>query len=205
MNINTNETQQHILDTGYKLIVSKGFSNVGLAEILKTAGVPKGSFYYYFASKEQFGEEIIKNYFREYLAALDEPFLAEDRSAYERLLDYWQRWITTQSTTCVDQKCLVVKLSAEVADLSEPMRLALLSGSSEVIKRIAECIEAGSSDGSIGTMDALPTAELLYNMWLGASLLSKLHRSADALQRVMQATQSILSCETVFSTTVDHQ
>ena len=197
MNINTNETHRQILDTGYKLIVSKGFSNVGLSKILKAAGVPKGSFYYYFASKEQFGEELIKNYFREYLADLDELFQAGDRSAYERLLDYWQRWITTQSDACIEQKCLVVKLSAEVADLSEPMRLALLNGSSQVIERIAECIEAGIRDGSIATMDALPTAELLYNMWLGASLMSKLHRSADALQRVMQTTKSILTSKTV--------
>jgi hypothetical protein len=41
MAITTAETHQQILDTGYKLIVSKGFSSVGLAEILKTAGVPK--------------------------------------------------------------------------------------------------------------------------------------------------------------------
>jgi TetR/AcrR family transcriptional repressor of nem operon len=91
----------------------------------------------------------------------------------------------------------VVKLSAEVADLSEPMRLALLVGSSQVIERIAECIDAGIRDGSISKMDALSIAELLYNMWLGASLMSKLHRSADALQRVMRATKSILTSKTV--------
>jgi TetR/AcrR family transcriptional repressor of nem operon len=68
---------------------------------------PKGSFYYYFASKEQFGEELIKSYFREYLAALDELFLAEECSACERLLKYWQRWIATQSDACIDQECLL--------------------------------------------------------------------------------------------------
>lgn len=197
MNTHTNETHQHILNTGHKLIVSRGFTNVGLAEILKAASVPKGSFYYYFTSKEQFGEELIKKYFREYLAALDQLFQAGNRTAYERLLDYWQRWLDTQTGACVDQKCLVVKLSAEVADLSEPMRLALLDGSSQVVGRIAQCIEAGIHDGSISRMDSRLTAELLYNMWLGASLMNKLHRSAEALQRVMDATMSILSNGTV--------
>ncbi len=197
MDINTNETYQQILAAGYKLIVSRGFSNVGLSEILKAAGVPKGSFYHYFASKEQFGEELIKNYFREYLVVLDTLFQVGERSAYERLLDYWQRWINTQSDVCVDQKCLVVKLSAEVADLSEPMRLALLAGSSEVIARIAKCIEEGIGDGSIIKMDAQLTAELLYDMWLGASLMSKLHRNIDTLQRVMEATRSVLTSKTV--------
>lgn len=197
MKIETKETRQHILDIGYKLIVSKGFSSVGLTEILQAAGVPKGSFYYYFKSKEQFGEEIITSYFREYLVALEGIFQPGGGPAYERLLEYWQRWIDTQTDSCVDQKCLVVKLSAEVADLSEPMRLAMLTGSSKVIERIAQCIEEGFADGSIAEINATTTAELLYNMWLGASLMSKLQRSPDALQRALQTTKSILTSNTV--------
>ncbi|MBM9606447.1 TetR/AcrR family transcriptional regulator [Desulfopila inferna] len=197
MKKDTKETRQHILDTGYKLIVSKGFSSVGLTEILQSAGVPKGSFYYYFKSKEQFGEEIISNYFREYLVALDNIFQLRGSSAYNRLMEYWQRWIETQSDSCVDQKCLVVKLSAEVADLSEPMRVALLNGSSQVVQRIAQCIEAGMDDGSIVKSNSAVTADFLYNMWLGATLMSKLQRNADGLQQAMRITTSILNNNTV--------
>lgn len=197
MKKDTKETRQHLLDTGYKLIVSKGFSSVGLAEILQSAGVPKGSFYYYFKSKEQFGEEIIRSYFSEYLVALENIFQPRGNSGYDRLMDYWQRWIETQSDSCVDQKCLVVKLSAEVADLSEPMRLALRNGSVQVIERIAQCIEAGIDDGSIMKVDPSITADLLYNMWLGATLMGKLQRNADGLQRVLKITTSILTSNTV--------
>jgi TetR/AcrR family transcriptional repressor of nem operon len=197
MKKDTKETRQHILDTGYKLIVSKGFSSVGLTEILQSAGVPKGSFYYYFKSKEQFSEEIISNYFKEYLVALENIFQPRGSSAYNRLMEYWQRWIETQSDSCVDQKCLVVKLSAEVADLSEPMRIALLKGSSQVVQRIARCIEAGIADGSIVKSDAAVTAEFLYNMWLGATLMSKLQRNDDGLQLAMRITISILTNNTV--------
>ena len=177
--------------------MSKGFSSVGLTEILQSAGVPKGSFYYYFKSKEQFGEEIISNYFREYLVALENIFQLRGESAYKRLMEYWQRWIETQSDSCVDQKCLVVKLSAEVADLSEPMRIALLNGSSQVVQRIARCVEAGIDDGSIVKSNAVVTAEFLYNMWLGATLMSKLQRNADGLQQAMRITTSILTNNTV--------
>jgi TetR/AcrR family transcriptional repressor of nem operon len=193
MKTDTIDTRQHILDTGYRLIVSKGFSSVGLAEILKAAGVPKGSFYYYFKSKEQFGEEIITRYFNDYLIALDAIFQPQEGSGYERLLKYWQHWIDTQSGTCADQKCLVVKLSGEVADLSDPMRLALLTGSSQVITRIAECIQEGIEDGSISIRHPQTIAELLYQMWLGASLMSKLQQNAEALQRAMSSTRAILT------------
>lgn len=45
-------TRQHILDTGYRLVLHKGFAALGFSKILKACGVPKGSFYHYFASKE---------------------------------------------------------------------------------------------------------------------------------------------------------
>jgi AcrR family transcriptional regulator len=48
-------TRQHILDTGYQLVLHKGFAGLGLLEILKACNVPKGSFYHYFSSKEAFG------------------------------------------------------------------------------------------------------------------------------------------------------
>src|SRR5690606_25283697 len=47
-------TRQHILDTGYRLVLQKGFAALGLQEILKACAVPKGSFYHYFSSKEAF-------------------------------------------------------------------------------------------------------------------------------------------------------
>lgn len=40
----TTDTRAHLLATGYQLIARKGFTAVGLKQILDTAGVPKGSF-----------------------------------------------------------------------------------------------------------------------------------------------------------------
>ncbi|GIU11224.1 MULTISPECIES: TetR/AcrR family transcriptional regulator [unclassified Shewanella] len=187
------QTRQHIIDSGYSLISSKGFSNVGLSQILKFADVPKGSFYHYFKSKEQFGEEIINSYFKTYLSSIDSLFSADNSCGLDRLMSYWLRWQSTQSDACIDQKCLVVKLSAEVADLSESMRLALDKGSSAVIARLAACIEVGIDDGSIPAINANYTAETLYQMWLGASLRNKLTRDPKVIERVLLMTEALLS------------
>lgn len=197
MKIENKDTKQQILDTGYRLMVSKGFSSVGLAEILASAGVPKGSFYYYFKSKEQFGKEVIHNYFSQYMIVLDEILSNSTGQAYDRLIDYWERWVDTQSSECDERKCLVVKLSAEVADLSEPMRQVLLQGSMEVIERIALCIEEGGKDDSVVEIDPRSSAESLYTMWLGASLLSKLQQNSNALLHAMKTTKSVLKNNTV--------
>lgn len=74
MKTSYDDTRQHLLDTGYRIMAVKGFSGVGLNEILQSAGVPKGSFYHYFKSKEQFGQALLEDYFRVYLADMDQRY-----------------------------------------------------------------------------------------------------------------------------------
>lgn len=193
MNARHDNTRQHILETGQRIIVGKGFASVGLNEILTAAGVPKGSFYHYFESKEQYGQALLQDFFDRYLADLDALFTQEAASAHERLMRYWQRWIDKQAAECSEQKCLVVKLGGEVADLSDAMRVTLRDGTDQIIDRIARVIEAGVADQSMPPLAPLATAQTLYELWLGASLLGKLHRNANALENAMQFTQQLLT------------
>lgn len=193
MNPRHDNTRQHILDTGNRIIAGKGFSGVGLAEILEAARVPKGSFYHYFKSKEQYGQALLESYFDDYLADLDYLLGNPAISARERLLRYWQRWLQSQGDDCQEQKCLVVKLSAEVADLSDAMRLTLRDGTDRIVDRLAACIIAGIGDGSIATTAPRETAQTLYQLWLGASLLAKLHRTRTPLEGAMAFTHQALA------------
>jgi TetR/AcrR family transcriptional regulator, transcriptional repressor for nem operon len=193
MNTRHDNTRQHILETGQRIIVGKGFASVGLNEILTSAGVPKGSFYHYFESKEQYGEALLQDYFDHYLVDLDQLFAASAITAKERLMCYWQRWLDKQLNACNEQQCLVVKLGAEVSDLSDAMRLTLRDGTDQVIARIATLIDAGVADGSIPPLEPQATAQTLYQLWLGASLIGKLHRNAKALENAMTFTQKLLS------------
>lgn len=187
------DTRQHLLNTGKRIIAAKGFSGVGLNEILLAAAVPKGSFYHYFKSKENYGQRLIEHYFENYLAGIDALLDTSHKPARECLLRYWEQWLQTQCEDCAEQRCLVVKLSAEVADLSEAMRLALRDGTEQVIGRIAACIETGATDGSLPALDARDTAQMLYQLWLGASLLGKLQRDPSPLQHAMKATHGVLA------------
>ncbi len=67
----TPDVRQHILDVAHPLLLRKGFTGVGLAEVLAAAKVPKGSFYHYFGSKEAFGEAVLEAYFTDYLGRVD--------------------------------------------------------------------------------------------------------------------------------------
>lgn len=188
------DTKAHLLAIGYQLIAQKGFTAVGIKQILDTAGVPKGSFYHYFASKEAFGEAIIEHYFGNYKKRL-ESIEAEDISAQQKIYNYFQNWYDTQQNGCDHEKCLVVKLSAEVADMSEPMRKALHAGYQQTINWIAEQIKAGWTDGSIPHPDNIAAesmAKRWYFAWLGASLIAKISQTNTPLAEVWQMTTSQL-------------
>ncbi len=193
MNAKTNDTRQHILDVGYELIVNRGFTSVGLSELLKKAAVPKGSFYHYFKSKEQFGEAMIQDYFTKYFERLNARFTNTELSGYQRLMSYFEEMVKVEDDVCNANKCLLVKLSAEVSDLSESMRLALRQGADKTIQAIADCIDIGIQDGSIPPNgDSALLARQIYYLWNGASLLNKLYQDQAALTQSLTYTQHLL-------------
>jgi len=174
-------------------MTQKGYTAVGLAEVVAAANVPKGSFYYYFKSKEAFGEALLEEYFAEYLNRIT-PILEGSGSASERLMNYFRYWKDTQCSDRNDIKCLVVKLGAEVCDLSEGMRNVLCRGTQAIEGKLAKCIEAGYSDGTIISCgSSISLARGLYQSWLGASLMVKVHGHNEPFDTALAMTQRQLA------------
>jgi TetR/AcrR family transcriptional repressor of nem operon len=191
------DVRQVILDTALPIILGKGFSAVGLNQILTAANVPKGSFYHYFKSKDAFGAALLEDYFSSYLLRLDAVLQSGSGTALERLLSYLRAWRDSQSDDAPGGKCLVVKLSAEVCDLSEAMRAALDQGTAQVVARIAECLRAADAEGSLRAgQDPQQTALSLYSLWLGASLLGKIRHDDSAFSSVIDSSRLLLGVKT---------
>ncbi|WP_405798455.1 TetR/AcrR family transcriptional regulator [Streptomyces sp. NBC_01506] len=187
------DTRRSILDAAQRIMSHKGFAAVGINEVLTEAGVPKGSFYHYFGSKDAFGEAMMRSYFTDYLADMDRVLAQPGLTSAQRLMNYWRNWRETQSVDGCQGRCLAVKLGAEVSDLSETMRLALKEGTTAIVDRLERTITAGVEDGSLSVDgDARDTAEVLYNMWLGASVMAKIHRDVGPLDTTTAVTRRLL-------------
>lgn len=187
------DVRQKILASGRRTMGGKGFSAVGLNEVLTAAGVPKGSFYHYFGSKEAFGEALLQDYFDEYLAEMDQIFGSVGQDKGEQLERYFAAWMDSQSFEDCQGKCLAVKLGAEVADLSPAMRAALRSGTAGIIERLTRAIEGGQADGSVASNgDAAALAQSLYQLWLGASIMVKIVRGPQPFENARLTTRQIL-------------
>jgi len=193
MNNRETDTRAHILATGRRLTAQQGYSGVGLNELLKTSGVPKGSFYHYFASKEAYGcavlEEFVHDYKDRLAATLDSPTL----NARDRLLAYFEGWHQNQISPNPEDRCLVVKLSAEVADLSKDMSQILLQGVDGIVAHLAGTLDDGIADGSVAQIDDTTSlAKTMYYQWLGASLVASLSQDDTPLISAMQATRKLV-------------
>ena len=181
-------TRSRILTEGRALVLANGFGGLGLTELLAASSVPKGSFYYYFASKEAFGCAMLNDYVADYLTALD-AIIARPEPAAQRLNSFFSAALGGEAGSMAD-RCLVVKLAAEIADLSEDMRHVLDQGVNAVCDRLAALLRAGIEDGSITPQDNPGSAAaLLYSQWLGAAIIAKLSRSAIPLEQALADTQ----------------
>ncbi|MCW2295479.1 TetR/AcrR family transcriptional regulator [Rhodococcus erythropolis] len=123
LEIERTDTRETIIACSRDTDGPKGYTAVESNEILAAVHVPKGSFYYHFASKDALGEAMLKSYFTDYLADFDAILGREDHTWAQRILDYFQSWVESSSSCDCQGKCLAVKLGAEVSDLSESMRL----------------------------------------------------------------------------------
>ncbi len=192
----SNDTRQQIIDVAKTIILGKGFSAVGLNEILTAAAVPKGSFYHYFTSKEAFGNALLSDYFDDYTTKLTKDLQQPSLLPAERLRAYFANWLETQSSDTTQDKCLVVKLSAEVTDLSESMRSTLQLGTQKIVRLLQECVqEVLDLNATISDESAETIALELYYMWLGATLMTKVQHTRDALECAMRATEKRLNLQ----------
>lgn len=185
-------TRQRILETGHRLVLDQGFAALGLSQLLREAGVPKGSFYYYFASKEAFGVTLLEDYVTTYLSRVD-CVISTPGNAAARLSHMFRAALEVEGSAqmpgAMASRCLVVRLGAEVAALSPDMARVLNRGVSSLTDRLSQVFEDGARDGSLRPQpDPRAAASMLYAQWLGAAILARLSHSPVPLQTAYDET-----------------
>ncbi|EMN4128699.1 MULTISPECIES: TetR/AcrR family transcriptional regulator [Providencia] len=188
------DTREHLLVTGENLCLQRGFVGMGLNELLKTAEVPKGSFYHYFRSKEAFGVAMLERYYAVYLQRLEGHFEYGTGNYRDRLLAYYGKVLDNTCAFSHITGCLTVKLSAEVCDLSEDMNTAMDKGVSQVVAILAQALVNGRNEKSLSfSGEPLSVAQVLYSLWLGANLQAKISRSRVPMESALAYVEKIIT------------
>ncbi|MDP3008856.1 MAG: TetR family transcriptional regulator C-terminal domain-containing protein [Methylococcales bacterium] len=179
--------RENLLNQGVALLMQQGYHGTGLQEILDAVQIPKGSFYNYFGSKENFGAAVIEHYITPYVEQMSR-YLAQDPDALSALQRYFNESITELERTDFKGGCLLGNLIGEIGDSSEVCRVALQT----TLNRYRDVLQLGISlaqqQGTIRTdKSACELADLLVNTWQGALLRMKVEQSTAPLTQCCQA------------------
>ena len=133
--------RQMLIDIGTVIFTQKGFSITSLDEIVMTAQIPKGSFYYYFKGKEDFAIEVIKNYGQYFSRKLGRILEDKQRGPLDRLRAFTEEAANGVIRFEFKRGCLIGNLGQEMASLEEEFRLALFNVIRDWRIRIKTCLE----------------------------------------------------------------
>jgi len=176
-------TKMALLKTGARFFREKGYNHTGIQEVLQTTGVPKGSFYYYFKSKEDFGLEIINNDASEHNWVLDSYLNDETLTPLTRLRRYFEAKCEEFTSLQCREGCLLGNLGQELADQNERFRLRLEEIFAQWRDRYVECLQQAQDTGEIPPhLDVRVLGEFCLNSWEGALQQMKVSKSPAPLK-----------------------
>jgi TetR/AcrR family transcriptional repressor of nem operon len=171
--------RENIVEAALVEFHRRGFNACSVEDITKAAGVPKGSFYNHFKSKQDLGAEVVDRY------TTGSGWLTEllpGQTALEQLRARFTMMKDVQVGYKFTRGCLIGNMGTEVADHSGVIRdqvgasLAVWSGS------IAESIRAAQEQGEVSAgLDADQLSRFILNGWEGALMRAKVVKTAEPL------------------------
>lgn len=176
------DVKKMLIRSGMEMFTEKGYMTSDISGILEKVGIPKGSFYYYFGSKEQFGLEIIRNYGSYFSHLLDKYLSDTTRIPTERLLAFYRAAKAGMEKYHWQRGCLVGYLSQEVVSLPVgyiEVLDALIIGWQ---KKVEDCLlEAQQQKLIFEKIDCRQMAAFFWMGWEGAVIRAKLTHSSEPL------------------------
>ncbi len=177
------DTKQKIIETGAQIIHHKGYNHTGIQEVLNAAGVPKGSFYFYFTNKEDFGLHVIDFFNNMFVGMIDPVIKDKNLSALERLESLFDLFINMFSTIDYTCGCPIGNLSQEMGDLS-PAFNEKLNESIDFMARIYKTIldEAKKNCQIHKDINTEDTAYFIVSSWHGSLIRMKVEKGIESLK-----------------------
>ncbi|MGR6974135.1 TetR/AcrR family transcriptional regulator [Streptomyces cynarae] len=180
----TSDAKEKILTAAQSLIELRGYSALGVAEICKTAGVPKGSFYYFFESKEALA-----------LAVLDEHWAAQQRDwgrilrseaePLERLRQLFEETEAAQragQASCGSVSgCMFGNLTLELSNQTEAIRERLQQIFEAQVAMVEAVISEALARGEVTVSDTHEAARSVVAQLEGQVLFAKLYNNTSQL------------------------
>lgn len=179
-------TRDALLEAGRQVFLERGYTNAGIDHIVQRAGIPKGSFYYYFKSKEQFGLAVIDEFAARHEARIAEAMDDTSRGPLNRIRHYFEEGLHRLATDQCRDGCLIGRLGQEMASQNDAYRVRIDEIFSAWTSRLADCVRQAQEVGELSTdWEPEMLAEVWLGGWQGALLRARTARSTRPLRRFL--------------------
>ena len=176
------DTRIALLTVGLDIPSEKAYSNTGIQEILSALQVPKGCFYPYFDSKENYAVEILRHFDDCYTTMLKTIVSNPEMTPLKRLRTYANESRNKLNDQACRKGCLIGNLSQEMSDQSEVLRTELSIVLAKRLELFAACIEEGQKLGEIKSQhSAAELADLFMSALSGAVMMAKTLKRIEPL------------------------
>ena len=179
-----NDTRTSLIDQGLKALITNGYDGVGLGAILDAADVPKGSFYYFFKSKEHFALAVLDAYERHYVE-LREAILGDtSQSPMQRLRNYFAALERIHLSETPLGGCLYGVLAQTISVRSPEFRAKLVAVFATWDARLQQLLTEAQTAGEIDPkLDSKDVAAFLIESYEGALIRMKVDGGSAAFDR----------------------
>jgi TetR/AcrR family transcriptional repressor of nem operon len=176
-------TKQKIIETGAEIIHLKGFHHTGIQEILDATGVPKGSFYNYFKSKDDFGLQVIDYYVGQFFLLSESLLQDPSLSPIDKLKKIFVTFMDIFKARDYAYGCPIGNLSQEMGDLSPAFRERLKNAVDTLAESCRGLLEEAQGGGEISAkLDLKEAAYFIISSWHGALMRMKVEKSLAPLR-----------------------
>lgn len=173
--------REKLIESGLQTLHSQGFNGCAVQDITEAAGVPKGSFYNHFESKEALAMAALELF---WVNGGARRALLSDTTIepVDRLKRHFQMLSAALAKIKYERGCMIGNFSSEMSqNLEFRERLARIY--SDWSKALESCIKEVKASGRLKVQ--LPPkilAAFLVNSWEGAVLRSKVEQSGAAFE-----------------------
>ena len=187
-------SKEEIIANGLELIREKGYNNTGVEDILKANSIPKGSFYNFFKSKEDFGIKAIQYYTDQQIDRISEILANKDFSPMDRLRIFYQNNIDFNVEEGCRKGCLIGNMAQEMGGINSAIGEQAEASLRSQVELIKACIMEGQRLGEIREdYSAHDLADTIHNSFYGFILRSKASREKKHFELFMDMMQEFLT------------
>lgn len=190
------DAKERLLDSALELVYARSYADVGVEDICRRARVKKGSFYYFFRSKQELVREAFENFFRSQAAKMLDQAFADDVPPLDRIRRFfgllYQFQKKRKESTGRMCGCHFGNLAVEVSTQDEAMRLAVSRLLDGISRRIESALRDAERAGQVRHIDIQRSAQSILAYMEGLLLMAKAKNDPGIIASLQEGAVALL-------------